>query len=345
MPKTRGTGILGSPTEPPVTNMQTVTKPSRLKLLLYGAPGVGKTWLAGSCPKPLVFDFDGGAASLAGRDVDVVDQPNTEEFQGQVAWLIEQQGAGYQTIILDTLTAAQKLTTVELMGSSDRMSQQLWGDTLSIWRKLLISLESLPCNLVVICHEKEENVGGDEDHAVKAYTYAVQGSIASDLHAMFDSIGRMTKHLVRTGSDGKPLAQPRLVRRVAFFSSREDFKCKDRLALFGEKPLKADLELLTRLAGADQPPAPKEETPAPAPSPAPPPPPPPPAPAAEPPTQAAPSPPRRKKKAPPKPPEQPELPTSAPAPAAQEPPMPPLPAGDAEPPPEEWEDFIAGGDD
>jgi phage nucleotide-binding protein len=383
MPKTRGTGILGPPVAPTIVNMSGITKPAKLKLLIYGAPGVGKTWLAGSAPKPLLFDFDGGAASLAGRDVDVVERPTTSEFQGHVNWLLTEAPDRYQTIILDTLTAAQKLTTAELMGTSDRMTQQLWGDTLTIWRKLLMSLENLPCNLIVLCHEREENVG-TEEHAVKRYSYALQGSIASDIHAMFDSIGRMTKHVVRQKADGTGKmvpCEPVEVRRVRFFAPDESFMCKDRLSIFGQQQLKADVNLLARLAAEAHG---EEKTEAPAPPPTPPPTAPEAAPAAPAPKPTPPKPPAAPKPPPeppaaPAPPAQPTLPSTpapaaatpatpagpprrkrapaapkapAPAPAAEEPlesedPSPP----DADAPPEEddepmpWDDATAGGDD
>lgn len=331
MPKTRGTGILGPPVAPTITNMSAVLKPAKLKVLIYGAPGVGKTWLAGSAPKPLLFDFDGGAASLAGRNVDVVDRPTTAEFQGHVNWLLTEAGAGYQTIILDTLTAAQKLTTAELMGTSDRMTQQLWGDTLTIWRKLLMSMENLPCNLIVLCHEREENVG-TEEHAVKRYSYALQGSIASDIHAMFDSIGRMTKHIVRQKKDetGKMVAcDPVEVRRVRFFAPDESWMCKDRLSIFGQQALKADVNLLARLAeeahGPEAPAAPA--APAPATEPEKPAPPAPPAPPATP--VPKPTPPK-----PPTPPSKPAAPSAPPGPlpGMPEPPAEPTPAPPAGPP-------------
>ena len=355
--------MLGPSQEPHITNMAGVSKPARLKLLIYGAPGVGKTWLAGDAPKPLLFDFDGGAASLAGRNVDVVERPTTDEFQGHVHWLLQEGGAGYETIIVDTLTAAQKQTTVEVMGQASRMSQQLWGDTLTIWRKLLIALEGLPCNLLIICHEKEENLG-DEDHAVKRYTYALQGSISSDLHAMFDSIGRMTKRNVRTrkGADGKPeQIEPVEVRRIRFFAPAEDFVCKDRLNLFGREPLKADVELLTRLAHekSGQPEAPAEdEQPKPAAAPPTPPPaepktatPPAPAPASAAPGQPKPAapvaPPRRRKKAEPKQPTQPTLPEPESAPDPDDADAPPPDKDDTTQPPEgddfPWEQATSGG--
>jgi len=358
----RGTGILGSPSKPAITNMSGVKRPSRLKLFIYGPPGVGKTWLAGGAPKPLLFDFDGGAASLAGRDVDVVDRPSTDDFQGHVHWLLQEGGAGYETVIIDTLTAAQKQTTVEVMGGASRMSQQLWGETLTIWRKLLIALEGLPCNLLILAHEKEENMG-DEDHAVKRYTYALQGSIVSDIHAMFDSIGRMTKHIVRKSSAGQPLPTPVEVRRLRFFAPAEDFLCKDRLELFGKAPVVADISVLEKLAheksGSPTPAdatalPPKPAAPAPVPTPpaathpksSPTPPPTPPAvpkppsppPAAgaetvpEPPPQTA-TPPRRRKRAP----QEPQAPQALPRPPEPVEEAPPLP-DDSDAPPQDKDD-------
>ena len=42
----------------------------KLKVLVYGESGTGKTLFAGTFPKPLFFDFDGGMLTLRGKDID-----------------------------------------------------------------------------------------------------------------------------------------------------------------------------------------------------------------------------------------------------------------------------------
>ena len=72
-----------------------------LKGLFYGIPGVGKSTLAASFPKPIVLDTEGSTGRL---DVDRVDL-RKEKFSTVMDWLrrLAKEEHDYQTLVIDTI--------------------------------------------------------------------------------------------------------------------------------------------------------------------------------------------------------------------------------------------------
>lgn len=106
-------------TQPPVGDA------IRLKMLVYGLTGVGKTVLCGSASscqytKPtLIVDIDGGVLTLSGLKVDVVHPVNLAELQDVYNYL-RHDNTKYRSVCLDSITEAQrKLSLGEIMGDFD----------------------------------------------------------------------------------------------------------------------------------------------------------------------------------------------------------------------------------
>ena len=89
------------------------TNPGHIKMLIYGPPGVGKTWLGMDFPEPYYIDTEGGArlahyqAKLKasggvymGVESGALDFPTLiEEVK-----LLATEKHGYRTLVIDSLT-------------------------------------------------------------------------------------------------------------------------------------------------------------------------------------------------------------------------------------------------
>ena len=99
------------------------TMGKNFNILVYGVSGVGKTTLAGSASavpdlSPVLFvDVEGGTLSLAGTypKVEVVPVQSFMDIQKIYDELYKTGGSGYRTVILDSLTEAQKLSMKAIM--------------------------------------------------------------------------------------------------------------------------------------------------------------------------------------------------------------------------------------
>ena len=132
----------------------------RLKILVYGAPGVGKTTLAASLKeKVLVISAEAGLLSLADRDIDVIDI--TKDDQGKpipkekrTDRLIEIFQAvckaefykKYRWLFLDSLTEiGQNMHESLLLIYPDKKdSMNLWGDYSKKATSMVKSFRDLP---------------------------------------------------------------------------------------------------------------------------------------------------------------------------------------------------------
>jgi len=93
---------------------------------IYGRSGTGKTTLAASWPKPILYlnIRDNGEESISDVEgIDVVDIESSEDLLEQVLWLHKKASKGklvYKTIVTDTMSQMQTML-VEEMGATKKI--------------------------------------------------------------------------------------------------------------------------------------------------------------------------------------------------------------------------------
>jgi len=75
---------------------------TKIKALVYGQAGTGKTTLAISTPKPLLFDFDGGVHRVNFAHLANVDTVQIESYQNFLDVLADEDLSNYETLVIDT---------------------------------------------------------------------------------------------------------------------------------------------------------------------------------------------------------------------------------------------------
>lgn len=141
------------PSEPITTTHLIVT--------LFGQPGIGKTTLAFSGPKPLLFDFDGGAQRAAGRK----DTVRVSSW-ADVATVAASDVADYDTIILDTVGRALEFLAADLVKGDPKLARktgelamQGYGALKTAFAQWLGRIRTFGKHVILIAHEKEEKDG------------------------------------------------------------------------------------------------------------------------------------------------------------------------------------------
>lgn len=142
-------------------------KPGKIKAVLYGPSGVGKTTLALSFPAPYYYDVEGGAKGPQYRELlkkSGGGYMGPEDGTLSFDTLIEQMQAlatekhGYKTLIVDSLTKLFQTTIAqeaERLGDKDAFGASK-KPAIAAMRRLVMWSSRLDMNIWFICHETAE---------------------------------------------------------------------------------------------------------------------------------------------------------------------------------------------
>lgn len=179
-----------------------------LSFVLYGRSNTGKTTLAATWPKPMLYIdvMDRGTKSI--RDVKGIKKltvTSWAEFDDAYWWLKENPEA-YNTVVIDTLTQLQRIVVEELTdgrklrkgqnpGDWGTLSQKDWGTIAATMKEGIINyrdLVDLGMDVVFIAQDRAFNVGEDdedEESLAPEIGPALSPSVVKTLNASVDVIG------------------------------------------------------------------------------------------------------------------------------------------------------------
>jgi len=197
-------------------NARNLEVSDKLKVLVYGKSGTGKTTFACSFPKPYVFDFDNGMLSQRGRDVDFDTFSNYQEFELRLNEIVK--NCPYKTVVIDSLTTMQELLMDRLLSLSSRKvaTKQEWLVLIETMKSLLVRLTHSPSikNVVMIAHERTTQDQLSGEVLVEPVTYGKQ-TFSELLPLWFDECYRA--RVVRN-KEGKPVYQMMVKPDIRYFA-------------------------------------------------------------------------------------------------------------------------------
>lgn len=154
---------------------------------ISGGPGLGKTTLAFSSEKPLLFDFDRGVHRAANRgdavpigDWSEVTDPSPTDFKG------------YKTLVIDTAGRALDMLSIDIIrqdaknGRGGALTLQGYGVLKSRFTSWLKMIRSFGLDVVLICHSSEERRGDDLIERLD-----MQGSSKNEVYKVADLMGNL----------------------------------------------------------------------------------------------------------------------------------------------------------
>lgn len=173
----------------------------RLKMLVYGAPGVGKTFLAHTIGEPtIVISAEGGLLSLKGQDIDIVDITTDdnnnyippikrpERLQQVYAWLQEpKQREKYKWAYVDSLSEIGQLVVEKQnhLFPERKDSLPMWGEVAKEMRQIVKSWRDIPGYNVVFTALSETAI---DDVGRRYQNVALPGKFSQHIPAYFDEV-------------------------------------------------------------------------------------------------------------------------------------------------------------
>lgn len=228
-------------------------EPDYGRFLIHGRQGSGKTSLASTIAevgKTLLIDLTGerGVRSIQGSpyssNIDVYRPASVTELD-DLFWKLAQGGHGYRAVILDSLTALQKMTMRFLMGHDETAVREIrqgvapadmrtWGqaldimtDTATFWFSLADSDRPEPMHVIMTAQTKitdsDDGAGSikipDVQKGALSITlatpdYVLYTDVEDNLDAIADPSLPAVNHIVRFGSDPEYRIKARVPQRL-----------------------------------------------------------------------------------------------------------------------------------
>ena len=206
--------------------------PASLNVMLYGAPGGGKTTGALSAPGPVLYlNAEGSNAAMFARrfhvgteirEVEVADGGALNE-----ALLYLREGNGIQTVVVDSIGAIFQAVLEGYTGGGKPTLPQ-YGDTTTAIERFCRALRDLHVNVVLIAHELSVKDDASGEIERLPYTGTSNPALGIKLMAQADVVGYAGRIEADDTHD-----EPRYVAQLIPAGGRRG---KDRTGLLGEFP-------------------------------------------------------------------------------------------------------------
>lgn len=189
-----------------IWNKDSVAKQLRIKCLLYGVSGTGKTTMAATFPKPLFLDLEGGMHSTllvgdvwrypANPQKDITDYSQIVEFYYKIVERLKDTSRPFpvKTIVIDSLNELQTHITQNVVSRYTKVKRQ-YNDQLTLadygkanrdFARVLRLFLRLPFHIVFTAAATPKEVGDEETQIIPKF---VGRQVGPDVQRMTDMIG------------------------------------------------------------------------------------------------------------------------------------------------------------
>lgn len=164
---------------------QFVPEQHKVKALVYGKPGTGKTSFAATAPKPLFLSAEWGLLSIAKLKPDYVEIKSFHDLKEALVYLRTQKH-DYETVIIDSITEVNEIIKAEITARTGRAIQKNdWVEVQEKIKQIIRGFRDLNMHCLFLALETIEK---DEERMI-SINPALNGKAATDIAGFMDIVG------------------------------------------------------------------------------------------------------------------------------------------------------------
>jgi len=171
----------------PIKLTSTKLASKKVKILVYGNAGMGKTVLCATAPNPIIISAEAGLLSLAEHDIPVLEVKTVEDVMNAYEWITTSADAKlYETVCLDSVTEIAEVLLTQYK-KEEKDPRKAYGRLNDDMSTLIRSFRDLPNKHVYFTAKsikKEDDTSG-----ITTTRPAMPGStLSNNLPYWFDEV-------------------------------------------------------------------------------------------------------------------------------------------------------------
>lgn len=224
---------------------------SHMQLMLYGQPGIGKTWLAGTTidvpeMRPvLLLANDEGYKTVQGKKqfkgINII-RIHTFTAYNKIYEMLSSNRRKWKTVVIDNLGSVhnmamllemEKVVKKDPTREENVPSMREYGIVRAQVHKLVKFFMELNYNLIITAHAELDR---DDVEGLIRIRPAVAGKLAYEIPGEMNVVGYLTTQTERTRKGGET---KKVIKRVAYFQPHQKIDAKDEsdnLGILMENP-------------------------------------------------------------------------------------------------------------
>lgn len=182
----------------------------KIKALIYGPSGAGKTVFTGTAEKAIYASAEGGLLSIADKNPQFTEIKSLKDLVDLYSYLSTEKHE-YETLVIDSITEINEIIKMEIERKTGHTMQlQDWGELAKKLRDTFRKFRDLPMNVIFIAQEAYIT---DEDK-IKKVVPSLNGKAATEIAYFMDIVGYINieadgSRWIETASNKKLLTKDR----------------------------------------------------------------------------------------------------------------------------------------
>lgn len=157
----------------------------KIKAVVYGSSGTGKTSFGGTAKKAIFASAEGGLLAIADKQPNYVEIKSLNDLKELLSYLRNEKH-DYETVIIDSITEINEIIKADIEKKTGKAMQlQDWGTLAKEIKIILRGFRDLPMHVLFIAQETNEK---DGDIVTKVVP-SLNGKAATEIAYFMDIVG------------------------------------------------------------------------------------------------------------------------------------------------------------